>query len=40
MAFIFVAFLIPSKEYYLKNKYKNEFDNYKAQTKKLIPWVY
>lgn len=36
MAYIF----IPLKESYLKDKYGNEFNNYKAKTKKLIPLIY
>ena len=40
MAFIFVVILIPLKENYLKDKYGNEFYNYKAKTKKLIPLIY
>ena len=40
MALIFIMFLIPLKEKYLKEKYGNEFNDYKSNTKKLIPFIY
>jgi protein-S-isoprenylcysteine O-methyltransferase Ste14 len=40
MALIFVMILIPLKENYLKEKYGDEFRDYKSKTKKLIPFIY
>ena len=40
MAFIFVVILIPLKENYLREKYGNEYMNYAASTKKIIPLIF
>ena len=40
MALIFIMILIPLKEKYLKEKYGDEFRDYKSNTKKLIPFIY
>jgi steroid 5-alpha reductase family enzyme len=40
MGLIFVFYLIPSLDKYLGIKYGNEFKEYAARTKKLIPGVY
>lgn len=40
MGLIFLLILIPLKENYLKQKYGEEFDEYAANTKKLIPLIY
>lgn len=40
MALIFIMILIPLKEEYLKEKYGDEFRDYKSNTKKLIPFIY
>ena len=40
MAFVFVVILIPLKESYLKDKYRNEYISYAANTKMLIPLIF
>jgi len=40
MALIFIMILIPLKEEYLKEKYGDEFRDYKSNTKRLIPFIY
>ncbi len=40
MALIFVFFIIPRLDKYLAEKYGDEFVEYTAKTKKLIPWIY
>jgi protein-S-isoprenylcysteine O-methyltransferase Ste14 len=40
MALIFVFFIIPRLDKYLSEKYGDEFKEYSAKTKKLIPWIY
>lgn len=40
MVLNFVFFLIPSMDKYLEKKYGDEFKNYSARTKKLVPLIY
>ncbi len=40
MMLIFLLILIPLKENYLKEKYGKEFDEYAANTKKLVHKIY
>jgi protein-S-isoprenylcysteine O-methyltransferase Ste14 len=40
MTLIFVFFIIPRLDKYLAEKYKDDFKEYAAKTKKLIPWIY
>ncbi len=38
--FFFIFFNIPKLDNYLAKKYNSQFDTYKKQTKKLIPFIY
>jgi len=40
MAFFFIMIIIPLKEYYLKDKYGNEYKRYATKTKRLIPFIF
>jgi protein-S-isoprenylcysteine O-methyltransferase Ste14 len=40
MASFFIMIIIPLKEYYLKDKYGNEYKRYAANTKRLIPFIF
>jgi protein-S-isoprenylcysteine O-methyltransferase Ste14 len=40
MALNFIFFIIPRLDNYLEKKYGDQFKDYAARTKKLIPWVY
>lgn len=40
MAFVFLVFIIPLKERYLKDKYGNEYISYAANSKMLIPFIF
>ena len=40
MALNFVIFIIPSLDKYLENKYGDDFKEYAARTKKLVPGIY
>lgn len=40
MALNFIFFIIPRLDKYLAEKYGDEFQEYAAKTKKLIPWIY